>query len=234
MSAPSVLVTGGSRGIGRAIALRFAREGSKVVVASRNSVQLDGVVAEIVKAGGQGLAAQMNVRDQGSVEAAVWRAVEFCGGSLDVLVNNAGVFDVVPFEKLDGATWRKNVEVHLDGAFYVTKECLDALLESGRGHVIQIASIAARQGFAGNVAYCATKYGLRGFSDALRLDLAPKGVRVSTIYPGPTDTAIFENVPGKWDRASMARPEEVAEVVWQAWSAPPGADVSDLDVAKRA
>jgi NADP-dependent 3-hydroxy acid dehydrogenase YdfG len=233
MSAPSVLVTGGSRGIGRAIALRFAREGSKVVVASRNSVQLDAVAAEIAKAGGQGLAAQMNVRDQGSVEAAVWRAVEFCGGTLDVLVNNAGVFDVVPFEKLDAATWRKNVEVHLDGAFYVTKECLDALLESGRGHVIQIASIAARQGFAGNVAYCATKYGLRGFSDALRADLAPKGVRVSTIYPGPTDTAIFEGVPGKWDRASMARPEDVAEIVWQAWSAPPGADVSDLDVSKR-
>jgi len=233
MSAPSVLITGGSRGIGRAIALRFAREGSKVVVASRNSVQLDAVVAEIAKAGGQGLAAQMNVRDQGSVEAAAWRSVEFCGGSLDVLVNNAGVFDIVPFEKLDAATWRKNVEVHLDGAFYVTKECLDALVESGRGHVIQIASIAARQGFAGNVAYCASKYGLRGFSDALRADLAPKGLRVSTIYPGQTDTAIFDNVPGQWDRASMARPEDVAEVVWQAWSAPPGADVSDLEVVKR-
>ena len=83
------------------------------------------------------------------------------------------------------------------------------------------------------MAYCATKYGLRGFSDALRADLAPKGVRVSTVYPGPTDTAIFEGVPGQWDRASMARPEEVAEVVWQAWSAPPGADVSDLDVVRR-
>src|SRR5262245_24654442 len=101
MSAPSVLITGGSRGIGRAIALRFARAGSKVVVASRNSVQLDAVVAEVEKAGGKGLAAQMDVREQGSVEAAVWRALEFCGGTLDVLVNNAGVFDVVPFEKLD-------------------------------------------------------------------------------------------------------------------------------------
>jgi NAD(P)-dependent dehydrogenase (short-subunit alcohol dehydrogenase family) len=234
MSAPSILVTGGSRGIGRAIALRFAREGSRVVVAARNSVQLDSVVAEILKAGGQGLAAQMNVRDHGSVEAAVWRSLEFCGGKLDVLVNNAGVFDVVPFEKLDGATWRKNVEVNLDGAFYVTKECLDALLESGRGHVIQIASVAARQGFAGNVAYCTTKYGLRGFSDALRADLGPRGMRVSTIYPGATDTDIFKGVPGNWDRAKMNRPEDVAEVVWRAWSAPPGADVSDLDVPPRA
>jgi len=233
MSAPSVLVTGGSRGIGRAIALRFAREGSKVVVASRNSVQLDQVAAEVEAAGGKGLAAQMNVRDHGSVEAAVWRAVEFCGGKLDLVVNNAGVFDVVPFEKLDVATWRKNVEVHLDGAFFVTKECLDALLESGRGHVVNIASVAARQAFSSNVAYCATKYGLRGFSDALRLDLAPKGIRVTTVYPGPTDTSIFEGVPGQWDRSKMSRPEDVAEVVWQAWSAPPGADVSDLDVPTR-
>jgi NAD(P)-dependent dehydrogenase (short-subunit alcohol dehydrogenase family) len=230
MSAPSVLVTGGSRGIGRAIALRFAREGSRVVVASRNSTQLDAVVAEIEAAGGQGLAAQMNVRDHGSVEAAVWRAVEFCGGSLDLLVNNSGVFDVVPFSELDLATWRKNVEIHLDGTFYVTKECLDALLESGRGHVVNMASVAARQAFAGNVAYCATKFGLRGFSDALRLDLAPKGIRVTTVYPGPTDTTIFEGVPGDWDPASMNRPEDVAEVVWQAWSAPPDADVADLDV----
>jgi NAD(P)-dependent dehydrogenase (short-subunit alcohol dehydrogenase family) len=230
MSAPSVLVTGGSRGIGRAIALRFAREGSRVVVASRNSAQLDAVVAEIEAAGGQGLAAQMNVRDHGSVEAAVWRAVEFCGGALDLLVNNAGVFDVLPFGELDVATWRKNVEVHLDGTFYVTKECLDALLESGRGHIVNMASVAARQAFAGNVAYCATKFGLRGFSDALRLDLAPHGIRVTTVYPGPTDTTIFEGVPGDWDPATMNRPEDVAEVVWQAWSSPPAADVADLDV----
>jgi len=230
MSAPSVLVTGGGRGIGRAIALRFAREGSKVVVAARNSAQLDAVVAEIEAAGGRGLAAQMNVRDHGSVEAAVWRAVDFCGGSLDLLVNNAGVFDVVPFEQLDVATWLKNVEVNLDGVFYVTKECLDALVDSGRGHVVNIASVAARQGFPGCVAYCASKYGLRGFSDALRADLAPKAIRVTTVYPGPTDTTIFEGVPGDWDRTTMNRPEDVAQVVWQAWSAPPGADVADLDV----
>ena len=136
---------------------------------------------------------------------------------------------MLPFSELDLATWRKNVEVHLDGTFYVTKECLDARLESGRGHVVNMASVAARQAFAGNVAYCATKFGLRGFSDALRLDLAPKGIRVTTVYPGPTDTTIFEGVPGDWDPASMNRPEDVAEVVWQAWSAPPDADVADLD-----
>lgn len=230
MSAPNVLITGGGRGIGRAIALRFAREGSKVVVAARNSVELDAVVAEIEAAGGQALAAQMNVRDHGSVEAATYRAIEFVGGKLDVLVNNAGVFDVVPFAELDQATWHKTIEVNLDGVFYSTLECLDALLEGGQGHVINIASVAARQGFEGSVAYCTSKYGLRGFGDALRAELGEKGLRVTTIYPQATDTTIFDGVPGEWDRSSMNKPEDVAEVVWGAWSAAADVNVDDLDV----
>jgi len=234
MNAPSVLVTGGGRGIGRAIALRFAREGSKVIVAARNAVELDAVVVEIDKAGGKGLAGQMNVRDHGSVEGAIWRAIEFTGGALDLLVNNAGVFDLVPFAKLDLGTWEKTMEVNLDGVFYTTKECLDPLLESGRGHVVNICSQAGKVGFEGSVAYCTSKYGLRGFSDALRAEYGGKGLRVTTVYPGNTDTAIFKGVPGTWDRSKMNKPEDVAEVVWRAWSAPAGANVDDLDVPPRA
>jgi len=234
MTAPKVLVTGGGRGIGRAIALRFAREGARVVVAARTSTELDNVVAEVERAGGAAIAAQMDVRDFGSVEAAVWRAVQFLGDSIDVLVNNAGVFDVQPIDKLDLAKWRWMQEVNVDGPLYVIKESLDALLESERAHVFNIASVAAKRGFPGNVAYCASKYALRGLSDALREDLRPKGVRVSTVYPGATDTTIFDRVPGTWDRAKMNRPEDVAEVIWRAWNAPASEHVDDLDVPARA
>jgi 3-oxoacyl-[acyl-carrier protein] reductase len=225
-----VLVTGGSRGIGRAIALRFAREGAKVAIASRNSSELDKVAAEIAKAGGDPRPQQMDVTHFGSVEAAVYRAVEFMGGGLDVLVNNAGVFAIKPFQKMDVETWNHHVAVNLTGPFYVTLEALDALLESDKPHIFNIASGAAKRAHPGNTAYCATKYGLRGFGDALRLDLAEDKVRVSTVYPGPTDTTIFDKVPGQWDRAKMNKPEEVAEVVWQAYNAPAGTNVDDVDV----
>jgi NAD(P)-dependent dehydrogenase (short-subunit alcohol dehydrogenase family) len=225
-----VLITGGGRGIGRAIALRFARDKALVAVAARTSSELDAVVKEINQLGGSGRAQQMNVGDHGSVEAAVYRAVEFCGGALDVLVNNAGVFDIKPFHQLDLATWKRHIDVNLNGPFYVTSEALDALLGSDRAHIFNVSSTAGRQAHAGGVAYSTTKYGLRGFSDALREDLRSRGIRVSTVYPGQTDTRIFEGVPGSWDRSKMNKPEDVAEVVWHAYNAPIEINVDDLEV----
>lgn len=229
MSQLRVLVTGGGRGIGRAIALRFAKEGAKVAVAARTSPELDAVAKEIDEAGGEGLAAQMNVRDFGSVEAAVYRAINFAGGTLDVVVNCAGVFDVVPIDKMTEDVWNRMIEVNLTGPFFTTLECLDALEEGERPHLFNIASTAAREGFAGSTAYCASKYGLRGFSDALRLELAERGIRVSTVYPGQTDTTIFDKVEGDWDRSQMNKPEDVAEVVWAAYQSE--GNVDDIDVA---
>ena len=155
--APRVFVTGGGRGIGRAIALRFAREGSKVVVAARSSAQLEEVVEEIEAAGGQGLAANMNVADHGSVESAVWRAVEFMDNGIDVLINNAGVFNVKPIDKMRPADWDFIHDVNLKGPFLVCLEALDYMGEGERNHVFNISSTAGKQGFAGSTAYCASK-----------------------------------------------------------------------------
>lgn len=224
-----IMITGGGRGIGRAIALRFAREGAKVAIAARTSAQLDDVVGELEAAGGEGIACQMNLRDHGSIEAAVYRAVDFFGEEMDVLVNNAGIFDIKPIEETDTAFWERFLEVNLTGPYLVTLESLAALKESPRGHVFNVASKAARQGYAGSSVYGATKAGLMGFSNSLREDLRASSVRVSTVYPGATDTTIFDEVPGEWDRAGMNRPEDVAEVIWKAYHA--DGDQADLDVA---
>jgi NADP-dependent 3-hydroxy acid dehydrogenase YdfG len=119
---------------------------------------------------------------------------------------------------------------NLNGPFHVTWLALRGLERSRRGHVFNISSIAGQQAFPGNVAYCTTKYGLRGFSDALRLDLESRHIRVSTVYPSATDTSIFDDVPGTWDRARMHRPEDVAELVWRAYAAPLDQDVADLEL----
>jgi len=223
-----VFVTGGGRGIGRAIALRFAKEGARVVVAARTSDELDRVVGEIDAAGGKGCAAQLNMRDHGSVEAAVFRAVAFLEGAIDVLVNNAGVFGVTPFEELELGEFERFLDVNLVGPCLVTMEALPALKESERAHVFNVSSTAGKRGYPGGTAYCASKYGLRGFGDALREDLKDVGIRVSTIYPSATDTKLFDGVPGDWDRSTMNEPEDVAEVVWRGYQAESGYE--DLDV----
>lgn len=229
-STTRVLVTGGGRGIGRAIALRFARAGARVAVAARTLVEIEIVRREVEAAGGQGLAVPMDVTDLASVEEGVHRTLEFGEGVLDVLVNNAGVFAIHPFEELSPATWYRMLAVNLNGPFHVTLMALKGLEASPRAHVFNVSSVAGKQAFPGNAAYCTTKYGLRGFSDGLRLDLAERGIRVSTVYPGATDTTIFDGVPGDWDRSRMNRPEDVAEVVWAAWRAPVEQPVDDLDV----
>ena len=229
----AVLVTGGGRGIGRAIALRFAREGARVAVAARTSSEIDAVAREIERAGGAGLAVEMDVTDLSSVERGVAHVLEQNDGTLDVLVNNAGVFAIHPFPELSPATWYRMVATNLTGPFHVTLLALRGLERSSRAHVFNISSIAGKRAFPGNVAYCATKYGLRGFSDALRHDLESRRIRVSTVYPSATDTSIFDGVPGEWDRAQMHRPEDVAELVWRAYAAAPAEDVSDLELPAR-
>ena len=223
-----ILITGGNRGIGRAIALRFAREGAQICILARDSDALDGVVAEIEAAGGSAIAAQANLRDHGSIEAGVYRAVDFFEGEMDVLVNNAGIFDIQSFEDTDLALWSRILEVNLTGPFVVLQEALSAIKESPKGHIFNVSSTAGKQGFAGSTAYCASKYGLRGFSDALREELRGDNVRVSTVYPGATDTEIFNGVDGDWDRSKMNKPEDVAEVIWNAYAAE--GEQADLDV----
>ncbi len=228
-----VLVTGAGRGIGRAIALRFARAGAEVAVVSRTVHQIESVAAEIESRGARALAVPMDVSDLASVEDALQRVLQFTQGVLDVLVNNAGAFAVHPFAEMSPATWYRLLAVNLHGPFHVTLLALKALERSRGAHIFNISSVAGREPYAGSSAYCTSKYGLRGFSDVLRLELAPKGVRVSTVYPGATDTSIFDGIQGEWDRSSMNRPEDVAEVVWRAYVSPPDADVADLEVPRR-
>lgn len=214
----ALFVTGAGRGIGRAIALRFARERAAVALFARNVRELDATAAAVIAAGGRALPLPGDITEEAQVEAAVRRAdLEF--GGLDVLINNAGLFRVRPLSELDSATWRALMATNLDGPFFATRAVVRLMIERGRGRaIVNVSSEAGKKGFAGSTGYCATKYGLCGFGDALREELRPRGIRVINVLPGQVDTQAWdgcgldlEKIGLRRDR--MMRPEAVADAI---------------------
>jgi 3-hydroxybutyrate dehydrogenase len=177
------LVTGGGRGIGRAIALAFAREGAHVALAARSQSQLDAVAAEARALGRKAVALACDVADRGQVDATVRAAVEALG-PIQILVNNAGIAVSAKVVDIDDAAWERHLRVNLTGAFYASRAVLPGMLAARWGRIINIASTAARQGYPYVAAYVASKHGLLGFTRALAMEVATGGVTVNAICPG--------------------------------------------------
>jgi 3-hydroxybutyrate dehydrogenase len=186
------LVTGGGRGIGRAIALALAEAGAAVAVASRSADQTTAVAGEIAAGGGRGLALPCDVTVPASVTAAVSQAIDRLG-RIDILVNNAGIAESAPILKLDEADWERTLAVNLTGTYRCTRAVLPGMIERGYGRVISVASIAGRVGHAYVSAYCASKHGVLGFTRAVALEVARKGVTVNAICPGYVNTDMTDH-----------------------------------------
>jgi NAD(P)-dependent dehydrogenase (short-subunit alcohol dehydrogenase family) len=182
---PSILITGGGRGIGRAIALAFAEPGATVAIAARTSAQLEEAAAEIRQRGADAIPLTMDVRDASSVAAGFARLKERAPG-LDVLVNNAGVGGGQPVEGSDEAAWRRIIDTNVTGTYLVCREALPLLGIGAR--VINLSSVLGRFGVRGYTAYCASKHAIIGFTRALALELTPRAVTVNAICPGWVDT----------------------------------------------
>ncbi|MBL8840614.1 MAG: SDR family oxidoreductase [Planctomycetes bacterium] len=218
LAAPVAFITGAGRGIGRAVALRFAKAGYAVACFARSADEVEATVAAVTAAGGRGLALRGDVADEAQIEAAVARADSEFGG-IDVLVNNAGLFRVRPLEELDTATWRALLETNLSGPFFATRAVVRAMKARGRGRaIVNVSSEAGKTGFAGSTGYCATKYGLCGFGDALREELRGRGIAVLNVLPGQVDTRAWDDCGLDLARVGirrerMMRPEAVADAI---------------------
>jgi NAD(P)-dependent dehydrogenase (short-subunit alcohol dehydrogenase family) len=182
-----VFVTGAGRGVGRAIALRFARDGFAVAVSGRSESPVHSVAQEIQALGGDALPLQCDVTSQPAVASAV-AAAEDRLGPIDVLVNNAGIAESAPFATMDAALWERTLAVNLTGTYLCMRVVLPGMFERRGGRIINIASIAGKVGYPYTAAYCASKHAVLGLTRAVALEAAARNVTVNAICPGWLDT----------------------------------------------
>lgn len=228
------IVTGGGRGIGAAIAASFAARGAAVSLLGRTASTLASTAQRLADEHGATIgSAVADIGDEASLAAAIEKCVGERGPAA-ILVNNAGIAPSAPFLKSDAKLWREVLDVDLMGAVHATRAVLPGMLEAGNGRVVNIASTAGLTGMAYVTAYCAAKHALVGFTRALAMETARKGITVNAVCPGYTETDIvgdaLANITAKTGRsrdealqnlvahnpqARLIRPEEVAETV--AW-----------------
>ena len=227
----TAIVVGASSGMGRATALAFVAEGAKVALAARRQGELDALVAEIKRAGGEAVAIAVDVAKRPGVDAVVQGAVERFG-RVDVLVNCAGVNTRDrEIARLDQAGWDRIIGINLTGAFNCTQAVLPRMREQKNGLIIHVSSISGLWGDLSGAAYQASKHGLVGLANATMMEERRNGIRVTVIYPGLCDTPILNNravPPTQEQRDLMMKPEDIAQACVFAASLPPRTYVSDL------
>lgn len=217
------IVTGASRGIGSAIARVLAAKGWKLVLAARSATELEALAAELPEA----IAVPTDVTRSEDVQRLVAKARERWG-RVDALVNNAGLTHVAPFETVSPEDFDRLMAVNVKGPFLLMQAVLPWMREQGSGEILNILSVAAKRVFPEWSVYCASKFALDGMAKSLAEELKGSGIRVSALYPGATDSPLWDALGPDIPRSGMMRPEAVAEAVAFMLDQPASARLSEL------
>jgi NAD(P)-dependent dehydrogenase (short-subunit alcohol dehydrogenase family) len=207
------LVTGGSKGIGCAIARALALEGGRVMITGRDAKSVAATVTKLARHASDGVVAgeAVDVRDRAAVERIVAETAHQFGG-LNTVINNAGVGVFGEVASMNPDDWSRVIDTNLTGVFYCTRAAIPYLRDAGGGWIINIASLAGRNYFPGGAAYCASKAGLVAFSESVMQEVRADGIRVSVIMPGSVATE-FSGPSPKSDESWKLTPDDVAQVV---------------------
>ena len=215
------LVTGASRGIGRAIAVELARRGARVFAAARDRDRLEATASACREAGGEAETVTLDLADAASVKAGIEAALKASGGRLDHLVNNAGVTGDGLLLRMKREEWDRVLTTNLSGAFETTRLVLPAMLKARSGRIVNISSIVALSGNPGQANYCAAKAGLIGLTKSLAREVASRSITVNAVAPGFIDTDMTKDLPeaaratmtGNIPLARLGTAEDVAQAV---------------------
>jgi NADP-dependent 3-hydroxy acid dehydrogenase YdfG len=228
------IVTGASSGIGEATAEALAEAGAHVVLAARRVDELEAVADRIETAGGDALVVPTDVTVEADIDDLVAATTE-AYGRIDVLVNNAGVMLVEPLERADRSNFRQMVEVNLLGLMNLTHAVLPVMQEQGSGHVVNVSSVAGRFASENFSGYNATKFGVNGFTEALREEVTTEGIRTTVIEPGAVETELPTHITDERILERFAEmdlptldPDDVARSIVYATSQPEGVSVNEL------
>ena len=235
LSGRVVAVTGASSGIGEATALACARAGAAVALAGRRMDRIEELAERITGEGSTALALQTDVGREDEARRFVERTHEELG-RLDVLVNNAGVMLLGPIENAPTEEWRRMIEANVYGVLYCTHAALPLMRAQGSGHIVNVSSVAGRFARAGSAVYNLTKFGVGAFSEALRQEAVPAGVRVTVIEPGAVATELAERnrpeiqqmISGVLADVEPLQAGDIADAVLYAIGAPPNVAVNEL------
>ena len=207
-----VIVTGGGRGIGRAVAMEFAAQGAHLVLAGRRMDALETTARECHQSGAKADIVSCDVAKDEDLHELIRHALTI-SGRIDVLVNNAGVVSGGRLDEIPGDDIGRMVGVNIWAPIRLSQIVLPHMREAKRGTIVNVSSVAGRVGLPFYATYCASKFAMRGFSEALRREVARDGIQVTAVYPGPTATDLMENVETDGLPLSIATAQQVSQAI---------------------
>ncbi len=228
LSKKIAIVTGATRGIGRAVARQLLEVDYFTGLCSKTPQSVASLQIDLSSSfAGNFVVTAVDVSVEDEVKEFV-SLIAHKKGRIDLLINNAGVVYVNPVEETDSKKWDEMMAINAKGMFLMVKHCLPFMTHGSR--IINIGSNASKKGFPRWSAYCASKFAMLGFTKALREEVRSRGISVSAVLPGPTSTDVWESLPGEWDNSKMMSPESVARAIVFVANQPSGVTVDEIDI----